>query len=112
MSNVHKVTKENFEETLKSSKFVFVDFYADWCGPCRAMSPVLDELSKEYEGRVVFGKVNVDEEEEISSEYKISSIPNMKLFHNGEIIAEYVGSRPKEKLKKEIEETLGNYISD
>lgn len=105
MEYVKKLTKENFDEFIKSGN-AFVDFYADWCGPCKMMSPVLDELSKEYGGKVTFGKLNVDEEKEISDKYDIQSIPNMKLFGSGKVLGEFVGARTKDRLKKEIDSLL------
>jgi len=105
MEYVKKLTKENFDEFIKNGD-AFVDFYADWCGPCRAMSPILDELAKEYGGKVAFGKLNVDEEQGISDKYDIQSIPNMKLFSSGKVKGEFVGARTKDRLKKEIDSFL------
>lgn len=105
MEYVKKLTKENFGEFIKNEN-AFVDFYADWCGPCRAMSPIIDELSKEYRGKVIFGKLNVDEVHEISDRYDIQSIPNMKLFSSGAVKGEFVGARTKDRLRKEIDSLL------
>ena len=72
----YKFTKDNFEtEVLKSDKLVLIDFYADWCGPCRTMGPVVDQIAKDYEGKVKVGKINVDEEQEIAAQFGIRSIP-------------------------------------
>ena len=72
----YKFTKDNFEtEVLKSDKLVLIDFYADWCGPCRTMGPVVDQIAKDYDGKVKVGKINVDEEQEIAAQFGIRSIP-------------------------------------
>ena len=89
--------KENFEEVLKSENPVVVDFWAPWCGPCRMLSPVVDEVAQEVEG-VSFGKVNVDDEKELAGEYGIMSIPALVLFKNGEAVSTMVGFRPKERV--------------
>ena len=79
-----KLSTENFEkEVLKSEKPVLVDFYADWCGPCNAMAPVIEELAKELEGKVKVGKINVDENPDIAVEYNVMSIPTLIVFKNG-----------------------------
>jgi thioredoxin 1 len=104
-----EITSENFEkEVLKSKIPVLVDFWAPWCQPCLMMAPALDELSDEMKGKLKIGKINVDkpENQELSVKYQIQSIPNMKLFKGGEVIKEFVGLRPKENLKKEIEELI------
>ena len=94
-----KLSTENFEkEVLKSEKPVLVDFYADWCGPCNAMSPVIEELAKELEGKVKVGKINVDENPDIAVEYNVMSIPTLIVFKNGKEEKRLVGLRNKEEL--------------
>lgn len=94
-----KLSTENFEkEVLKSEKPVLVDFYADWCGPCNAMAPVIEELAKELEGKVKVGKINVDENPDIAVEYNVMSIPTLIVFKNGKEEKRIVGLRNKEEL--------------
>ena len=96
---VVKLTVENFEqEVLKSDKPVLVDFYADWCGPCKMMAPVIEELAKELEGKVKVGKINVDENPDIAVEYNVMSIPTLIVFKNGKEEKRLVGLRNKEEL--------------
>ena len=94
-----KLSTENFEkEVLKTEKPVLVDFYADWCGPCNAMAPVIEELAKELEGKVKVGKINVDENSDIAVEYNVMSIPTLIVFKNGKEEKRLVGLRNKEEL--------------
>ena len=94
-----KLSSENFkEEVLNSEKPVLVDFYADWCGPCNAMSPVIEELAKELEGKAKVGKINVDENSDIAVEYNVMSIPTLIVFKNGKEEKRLVGLRDKEEL--------------
>ena len=91
----------NFSEVVLESEIpVLVDFYADWCGPCKMMSPILDEISQEFEGKIKIAKVNVDDNPALSSEYKIMSIPNMILFENGVKKENIVGARSKDDIIK------------
>lgn len=94
-----KLSTENFEkEVLKSEKPVLVDFYADWCGPCNAIAPVIEELAKELEGKVKVGKINVDENPDIAVEYNVMSIPTLIVFKNEKEEKRLVGLRNKEEL--------------
>lgn len=94
-----KLSSENFkEEVLNSEKPVLVDFYADWCRPCNAMSPVIEELAKELEGKAKVGKINVDENSDIAVEYNVMSIPTLIVFKNGKEEKRLVGLRDKEEL--------------
>lgn len=109
MSKAIDLKKSDFQsEVLDSEKPVLVDFWASWCMPCRMMSPILDELSQEMADKLKIVKVNTEEAEnqELAAEYEIQSVPNMKLFKDGKVIAEFVGMKNKESLKKEIEENL------
>ena len=97
------LTKENFEtEALKSDVPVLVDFWAEWCGPCRMFSPIVDEFAEENEGRVKVGKVNVDEQPDLAGRYGVMSIPTAILFKNGEIADTLVGVQPKTALEELI----------
>lgn len=96
MMAVITLTKENFEaEALKANVPVLVDFWASWCGPCRMVSPIVDEIAEELDGKVKVGKVNVDEQRELAGEYGIMSIPTLMVVKNGEIVNTAVGVRPK-----------------
>ena len=96
---VKKFDENNFDaEVLLSSIPVFVDFYADWCGPCKMMSPVIDQLAAEYEGKIKVGKVNVDENNDLAVKYGIMSIPNMIFFKNGQPVDRIVGAIPKPQM--------------
>lgn len=94
-------TNQNFnQEVLKSDQPVLVDFFADWCGPCQMVAPIIEELAKEYEGKAKIGKVNVDDQKELAQKYGVMSIPTIILFKNGEAIETLVGSQTKERLKE------------
>lgn len=100
-------TKDNFEgEVLKYEGVAMVDFWAPWCGPCRAVGPIIDELADDYENKVKIGKVNVDEQSEIAAKYRVMSIPTIMVFKNGEMIEKIVGARPKEELSKLLDKNL------
>ena len=102
-----KVTTATFDEqVLKSSTPVLVDFWAEWCGPCRAVGPILEEISDEYGSKLKIVKLNTDEESAIAIKYGISSIPTMNVFVNGEIVKTIVGAKPKPAMLKELESFL------
>jgi thioredoxin 1 len=104
---VYKFDESNFDaEVLQSDLPVFVDFYADWCGPCKMMSPVIDKLAEEYEGKIKVGKVNVDENGDLAVKYGIMSIPNMIFFKNGEVADRVVGAIPKPAMKEKFEKNI------
>lgn len=101
------LTDGNFKETvLDSGKLSVVDFWAEWCGPCRAIGPVIEDLSKEFEGKVNIGKVNVDENPQVSMNYGITSIPAILFFKNGQVVDKLVGAQPKANFVKKIEQHL------
>lgn len=102
--NVKTFTVDNWEtEVLKSENIVLVDFWAPWCGPCRMIAPIVEELASEFAGKVVIGKLNVDEQGEVGTKYGIMSIPSLLLFKKGEIVEKIVGFRAKQDLIKLFE---------
>ncbi len=101
----YKFTNENFDtEVAKSDVPVLIDFYADWCGPCKMMGPVVEELAKEYEGKIKVGKVNIDQQPELAQKYGVMSIPYFAFIKNGELVSDELGAVPKDRLVKKIEE--------
>lgn len=107
LMSVVKFEDDTFEaEVLKADTPVVVDFWAEWCTPCHMLAPVLDELEKEYEGRVKFGKLNVDENVKTPSTFGIMSLPTVVIFKGGKPVANTVGVQPKDVLKKHIDESL------
>lgn len=97
-------TDANFQEkVLSSDKLAMVDFWAEWCGPCRAIGPVVEELSKEYEGKVNIGKVDVDKNPELSVQYGITSIPAILFVKGGKVVDKLVGSQPKANFVKKLQ---------
>ena len=100
-------TDSNFEElVLKSDKPVLVDFWAEWCGPCRMVGPVVEELAKEYDGKAVVGKLNVDNNPQVAMKYGIRSIPTILFIKNGEVVDRSVGAVPKAMLAQKLEGQL------
>ena len=95
-----KITRENFEnEVMKSNIPVLIDFWAPWCGPCRMMGPIIEQLAEEYEGKAKVGKVNVDEEGELSQASGVMSIPTIVLVKDGKVVRQAVGARPKAEVE-------------
>lgn len=102
------LTKDNFKkEILESKGAALVDFWAEWCGPCIAMKPVMEELAKDFESKARVAKVNVDENQELASEYGVMSIPTLVFFKGGKEVDRLTGSQPKDKLVKKLEELIG-----
>jgi len=104
MSVLHVVESDFKKEVLESDAPVLVDFWAPWCGPCKMIAPLLDELAKEYEGRLKVAKVNVDEDSQVASRYGIMSIPTLIFFKNGKVMGQAVGVLSRNELKNKIEE--------
>lgn len=104
---VHELNEKNFEaEVLQSDIPVLVDFWAAWCGPCRMVSPVVERLAEDYDGRVKVAKVNVDEEQTLAANYRVASIPMLFIFKNGEVVNQLVGARPYEELAAALDEEI------
>ena len=101
--DVVKVTNSNYETLTKQHKLLVVDFYADWCGPCRALAPILKELAADYAGKVVVGKCNVDENRELTAQFGINSIPAIFIIKNGKIVDKQIGYCEKAVLKAKID---------
>ena len=107
MSNVKKVTTETFRsDVIESDKPVVVDFWAEWCGPCKKLSPILEEVADELDGEVTIAKVNVDEERNLGAMFQIMSIPNVLIFNNGEKVDEFVGLRSKADIVAQVKKQL------
>lgn len=103
----YKFTADNFDaEVLQASTPVLVDFYADWCNPCRMMGPLVAKVAEEYEGRIKVGKCNIDENMELASTYRISSIPAFVVFREGKPVATYVGAMSAADLRQKMEQVL------
>jgi len=102
-----EINNENFNEIIKKYNNLIIDFWAEWCGPCMIIAPIIEELAKEYAGKIVFGKINVDENQEIAAKFLIMSIPTLIFFKNGREVNRIIGLIPKENINKEIEKIYG-----
>lgn len=106
-SNIVHVTEANFQaEVLQSNVPVLVDFWAEWCGPCKMIAPVLDEMAVEFSGKAKIAKCNVDEAGELATQFRITSIPALLVFKGGKVVAQAVGGRPKKEIQKLISENI------
>ena len=106
MSKAIEITDSNFEEIVSADVPVLVDFWAEWCGPCKMIGPVVDELAGEYEGKAVIGKVNVDENPETAQKFMVRSIPTLLILKGGEVVDKQVGAVPKSTLAQKIDAQL------
>jgi thioredoxin 1 len=106
-TSIVTLTQTNFEnDVIKELRPVLVDFWAEWCGPCKMISPIIDELASDFDGKVKFGKVNVDEAQELAAQYGIRAVPTILIFHGGEVVDQLVGLRSKRDLKISLEKYL------
>ncbi|ADR21526.1 thioredoxin [Marivirga salinae] len=103
MASTVEITDSNFEEILKSDQPVLVDFWAEWCGPCKMIGPLVEELAGDYDGKAVIGKVNVDENPNVSAKFGIRSIPTLLVFKGGEVVDKQIGAVPKQVLADKID---------
>ncbi|QCI21296.1 thioredoxin TrxA [Buchnera aphidicola (Hyperomyzus lactucae)] len=107
MNKIIELTDKNFKEKVLTSKhFFLVDFWADWCNPCKMLAPILEEISKEYSNKIIIGKLNIEENPNTAPVYSIRSIPTLLLFHNGEVRATKVGAVSKLQLKEFLDENI------
>ncbi len=105
-NNVPELTSENVADFSKQDGFVLIDFFAEWCGPCVMMSPIIDELAEKFDGKINFGKANVDECGEFAQKFQVSSIPNFVLFKDGEKVNQFVGGMSADDFEKKLEKEL------
>lgn len=101
-----QITSQNIEELSATGQLVVVDFWATWCGPCQRLTPIIEELAAEYEGRAIIGKCNVDEDEDLPMQYKVRNIPVVIFLKNGQLVDKIVGLESKDKIKETIEKNL------
>jgi thioredoxin 1 len=106
ISSATEVKDSTFDDFVKANKIVIIDCWAPWCGPCRSLSPIIDELAKEFEGKITFGKLNTDENENIPMKFNISAIPTLLVFKNGEMVDRIVGAGNKEFMKAKFTKHL------
>ncbi|HDQ00357.1 MAG TPA: thioredoxin [bacterium] len=108
MSGLLTVTEENFKsEVLQSDLPVLIDFWAVWCGPCKAIHPIVEELAKDYQGKLKVGKCDVDSNQQIALKYGIRSIPTLLIYKDGEVVEQIIGAVPKQQIVKKLEPFLG-----
>ena len=106
--NIVNLSSENFEqEVLKAETPVLVDFWAEWCGPCKMLAPVLDELAQEYGAKLKVGKVNIDHDQQLSVQYGIQSIPTLLVFKDGQVKEQHIGMKSKSVLKDALDSAIG-----
>tara|TARA_B100001758_G_scaffold232549_1_gene229977 strand:+ start:1093 stop:1413 length:321 start_codon:yes stop_codon:yes gene_type:complete len=106
MGKALEITDSNFNEIVSKNKTVLIDFWAEWCGPCRMIAPMIEELAGEYNGKAIVGKLDVDNNQESSVKFGVRSIPTLLVFKDGELVDRHVGAVPKETLSKSIDSNL------
>lgn len=106
MGKALELTESNFQEVINSDKPVLVDFWAEWCGPCKMIGPIVAELASDYDGKAVIGKLNVDENPSIAAQFGVRSIPTLLVFKGGEVVDKQIGAVPKGVLTQKIEAQL------
>ncbi|NIP67109.1 thioredoxin [Candidatus Bathyarchaeota archaeon] len=97
-----EINDASFKETIQNNSLVVVDCWAPWCAPCRMVAPIIEELARDYAGRILFGKLNVDQNRKVATQYQLMSIPTLLIFKNGKLVDRIVGALPKERLEKKI----------
>ena len=106
--NILELTTSNFDdETRKAGEPILVDFWAEWCGPCRMVAPILEQIATDYQGKARVGKVNVDEHSSLAARYGVQSIPTLLLFKQGKVVEQYIGATSKDTLSRLIDKHLG-----
>ena len=105
-ANVQQITDSNFDQLMGAGKPVFVDFWAPWCGPCRIVGPIIEELAPSYEGKAVIGKLNVDDNPVVAQRFGVTSIPTMMMFKGGKLVDRIVGAAPRNALQQFIDRNL------
>ncbi|MEG1649181.1 MAG: thioredoxin [Rikenellaceae bacterium] len=101
-----QITNSNYKELIESGAPIVIDFWAEWCGPCRMIAPLIDELATEYEGKITIGKCNVDENDEVAAEFKVRNIPTILFIKDGVVKDKQVGAAPKNSIENKIKELL------
>jgi thioredoxin 1 len=101
-ANVSNIDETHFQEYISTNPFVVIDFWAEWCGPCRRIAPIMDELSVEFAGMVAFGKCNTDDNRRLATQFNISAIPAMLLFSRGQLVERIIGAYPKDAIREKI----------
>ena len=106
-ANILELTTTNFDDETKAGEPILVDFWAEWCGPCRMVAPILEQIATDYQGKARVGKVNVDEHSSLAARYGVQSIPTLLLFKQGKVVEQYIGATSKDTLSKLIDKHLG-----
>ncbi|MBN8650946.1 MAG: thioredoxin [Cytophagales bacterium] len=107
MGKTLELTDSNFDEVINSEKPVLVDFWAEWCGPCKMIGPVVEELAGDYEGKAVVAKINVDENPQVTARFGVRNIPTLLVFKNGQVVDKQVGAVPKSVLSQKLQAQVG-----